>query len=87
MESELLAIVEILKAFCDILLGQPIIVFTERLTCIEEYGPKFHYVKGSKNIVSDALSRLNITPCAPLLHHSCEFAEYYGIDTGNIDFP
>jgi hypothetical protein len=54
---------------------------------IEEYGPEFYYVKGSKNIVADALSRVNITPCAPLVHHSCACAEYYGIDTGNINFP
>ena len=75
-ERELLSIVETLKEFRNILLGQQIIVYTdhENLTYktfnsdrvmrwrlfIEEYSPDLRYVKGEKNIVADALSRLNI---------------------------
>jgi RNase H-like domain found in reverse transcriptase len=77
MERELLAIVKTLKEFRNILLGHAIRVFTDHqnLTSknlntervmqwrllIEEFGPEFHYVKGSSNVVADALSRLDIT--------------------------
>ena len=73
-ERELLAIVETLKEFKNILLGQKIRVYTdhENLTykqfnsnrvmrwrlLIEEFGPELVYIKGEKNIVADALSRL-----------------------------
>ena len=73
-ERELLAIVETLKEFRNILLGQKITVYTdhENLTykqfntnrvmrwrlLLEEFGPELVYIKGSKNIVADALSRL-----------------------------
>src|SRR5210317_1941473 len=76
-ERELLSIVETLKEFQNILLGQQIIVYTdhENLTYknfnsdrvmrwrlfIEEYSPDLKYRKGEKNIVADALSRLNLT--------------------------
>ena len=76
-ERELLAIVETLKEFRNILLGQQIIVYTDHknLTCksfntervlrwrlvLEEYGPELKYIKGEHNIVADALSRLDIT--------------------------
>ena len=75
-ERELLSIVETLKEFRNILLGQKIKVHTdhENLTYktfnsdrvmrwrlyIEEYSPDLHYVKGENNIVADALSRLDI---------------------------
>ena len=75
-ERELLAIVETLKEFRNILLGQQIYVYTDHknLTCtnfntdrvmrwrliLEEYGPKIIYTKGKTNIVADALSRLNM---------------------------
>jgi len=75
-ERELLSIVETLKEFRNILLGQQIIVHTdhENLTYknfntdrvmrwrlfIEEYSPDLRYVKGTKNIVADALSRLDL---------------------------
>jgi hypothetical protein len=71
-----LSIVETLKEFRNILLGQKIIVYTDHQNLIhktfnservmrwrlllEEYGPEIKYLKGSKNIVADALSRLNI---------------------------
>ena len=80
-ERELLAIVETLKEFRNILLGQKIVVYTghknltykvfntERVMrwrlIIEEYGPELHYLKGEKNIVADALSRLELEPTLP----------------------
>ena len=76
-ERELLSIVETLKEFRNILLGQQILVHTdhENLTqknfnsdrvmrwrlYIEEYSPDLQYIKGTKNIVADALSRLDVT--------------------------
>ena len=75
-ERELLAIVETLKEFKNILLGHRIKVYTdhENLTykqfnssrvmrwrlLIEEFGPELIYLPGKKNIVADALSRLDI---------------------------
>jgi transposase InsO family protein len=73
-EQELLSIVETLKEFRNILLGHEIIVYTDHrnLTfknfntdrvmrwrlAIEEYCPDLVYIKGEKNVVADALSRL-----------------------------
>lgn len=73
-ERELLSIVETLKEFRNILLGQRLEVHTDHknLTCrnfntervmrwrlvLEEYGPEILYVKGEDNVVADALSRL-----------------------------
>jgi hypothetical protein len=73
-EKELLSIVETLKEFRDILLGQQFIVHTDHSNilygklsndCItrwrlllEEYGPKCFHIAGKNNIVADALSRL-----------------------------
>ena len=73
-EKELLSIVEVLKEFRSILLGQQITVYTDHKNLtykvfntdrvmrwrliIEEYGPILEYVPGEKNIVADALSRL-----------------------------
>ena len=75
-ERELLSIVETLKEFRNILLGQQIVVHTDHknLTCknfntervmrwrliLEEYGPELRYIKGEDNIVADALSRLDL---------------------------
>ena len=75
-ERELLSIVESLKEFRNILFGHQIIIHTdhENLTFkvfnservmrwrlyIEEYSPDLRYIKGSKNVVADALSRLDI---------------------------
>jgi hypothetical protein len=75
-ERKLLSIVETLKTFRNILLGQKIKVHTdhENLTYknfnsdrvmrwrlhIEEYYPDLHYIKGTHNVVADALSCLEI---------------------------
>jgi hypothetical protein len=75
-ERKLLSIVETLKEFRNILLGQKIKVHTdhENLTyknfnsdrvmrCIlyiEEYSPDLQYIKGTHNVVADALGCLEI---------------------------
>ena len=74
-EQELLSIVETLKEFRNILLGQRIIVHTDHKNIVygklsndriarwrlllEEYGPTYVHVKGSDNVVADALSRMD----------------------------
>jgi len=71
-ERELLSIAETLKEHRNALLGQEIEVFTDHKNLVhkhfntervvrwrlllEEFGPKLTYVKGSNNIVADALS-------------------------------
>ena len=73
---ELLAIVEMLKEYRNILLGQDITIYTDHKNLIykvfntecimrwhlirEEFGPKLVYLKGEKNVVADALSRLHL---------------------------
>ena len=77
-ERELLAIVETLKEFKNILLGQRIRVYTNHKNftyiafntdrvmrwrlIIEEFSPELIYIKGQNNIIADALSRLDIEP-------------------------
>ncbi len=73
-ERELLSIVETLKEFRNNLLGHEIVVFTDhknltyknfntervmrwRFT-LEEFGLTLRYIKGTQNVVADALSRL-----------------------------
>lgn len=74
---ELLSIVLVLREFRTLLLGQELHLHTDHLNLtystfhdvhmmrwrleIEEFGPTFHYVPGSSNVVADALSRLPIT--------------------------
>ena len=71
-ECELLTIIETLKEFKNILLGHEIKVFTDHKNLtykyfntervmwwcliLEEYGPELHYIKGERNIITDALS-------------------------------
>lgn len=77
-EKELLAIVETLKEFKNILMGQRIIVYTDHKNLTykvfntervmrwrlicEEYGATLQYIQGSHNIVADSLSRLQLEP-------------------------
>ena len=76
-EQELLSIVETLKEFKNILLGQKLIVHTDHMNIIygklsndritrwrlllEEYGPEYVHIKGIDNVVADALSRIDAT--------------------------
>ena len=71
-----MAIVETIKEFRNILLGQKIVIHTDHKNLtyanfntdrvirwrliIEEYGPDLKYIEGPKNIVADALSRLGL---------------------------
>ena len=73
-EQELLSIIETLKEFRNILLGQEIIVHTDhmniiygnlsnsRIACwwllLEEFGPEYRHIKGKDNVIADALSRM-----------------------------
>ncbi|MGH7955113.1 MAG: RNase H-like domain-containing protein, partial [Gloeomargaritales cyanobacterium] len=73
-ERELLSIVETLKEFKNILLGQQLVVFTDHKNLIhntpttdrvmlwrlllKEYHPEIKYIKGANNLVAVALSRL-----------------------------
>ena len=73
---ELLRIVEKLKEFVTIILGQKLIIYTghKNITCkhfntnrvlrwiliLEVYGPDIEYIKGEKQIVYGALSRLTL---------------------------
>ena len=74
-KQELLSIVETLKEFKNILLGQKLIVHTDHKNLlyqkmssdriiqwrllIEEFGPTFVHNKGERNVIADALSRLD----------------------------
>lgn len=98
-ERELLAIVETLKEFRNILLGQRINVYTDHKNLtyknfntdrvmrwrliLEEFGPELHHLKGEKNIVADALSRLDMTEESFATME--EYAEYFGLE--DIDLP
>jgi RNase H-like domain found in reverse transcriptase len=104
-EQELLSIVETLKGFRNILLGQEIIVHTdhENLTYkhfnsdqvmrwqlfIEEYSSDLGYIKGSHNVVADALSWLPKDPDSPLdnsLESYYTIMECHATATPNYNF-
>ena len=102
-ERELLSIVETLKEFRNILLGYPIVVYTDHknLTCanfntervmrwrliLEEYGPELRYIKGEKNIVADALSRLALDETTPLPDVTDEIAMAEAFNSEGTEFP
>jgi RNase H-like domain found in reverse transcriptase len=97
-ERELLSIVETLKEFRTILLGQQLLIHTdhENLTYktfnsdrvmrwrlfVEEYSPDIRYIQGEKNIVADAMSRLEIidTPMDEAHFTDALRSEFYGLD-------
>ena len=80
-ELELPALVETLREYRSILLGQKIVVYTDhknltfanfttdRVTrwrlIVEEHGPKIAYLPGKTNIIADALSRLPMIENTP----------------------
>jgi transposase InsO family protein len=106
-EQELLSIVETLKEFRNILLGQKLIVHTDHKNLlyqkmatdrvirwrllIEEYGATFEHVSGTKNIVADALSRLDADFDKVMEPHltKSEMAHLFLIqgETKETDFP
>ena len=73
-EQELLSIVETLKEYRNILLGQNLVVYTDHKNIIygnlsndriarwrlllEEFGPRYEHIAGKDNVVADALSRM-----------------------------
>jgi hypothetical protein len=73
-EQELLCIIETLKEFRDIVLGEQVILHTDHLNIfhgklsddritrwrllLEEYGPKYVHIARKNNIIADALWRL-----------------------------
>ena len=87
-ERELLSIAETLKKYITILLARKLIIYTDHknLTCkllntdrvlrwrliLEEYGPYIEYIKGEKNIVADALSRIPLNGNQETTHHIWE---------------
>ena len=76
--GELLSIVETLKSFENILMGQKIVVHMDHLNLLykklasawlirwrmllEEFGPEVKHIQGVKNVVANALSRLDLEP-------------------------
>ena len=80
-KRELLAIVETLKEYRNILLGHPIKVYTAHLNLcyktnntsrvmhwhllIKEYGPELCHIPGACNVVADALGCLDLHPLSP----------------------
>jgi len=75
-KQELLSIVETLKEFRNILLGQKAIIHTNHMNIVcgnltndrivrwrllpEEFGPEHRHIAGKDNVVADALSRLDM---------------------------
>ncbi len=90
-ERELLSIVETLKEFRTILLGQKLVVHTDHKNLtyknfntdrvirwrliVEEFNPEFRYIKGEKNVVADLLSRLDIEPSNETLQNEINQVE------------
>ena len=95
-EKELLSIVATLKEFRNILLGNQIAVYTDHKNLtynsfntervmrwrliLEEVGPELKYIKGENNVVSDALSCLEMSDNQEILNIS----ELYGYDDKDL---
>ena len=103
-ERELLAIVETLKEFKNILLGQQITVFTDHKNLIsentqieqvlrwrlliEEFSPKLVHLAGHKNVVADALSRLDLDFGSSLTVEESAMAEVFASeDITPVTYP
>jgi hypothetical protein len=88
--------VKTLKEFCNVLLGQQIMVHTDHQNLthknfntehvmrwgliIEEFGPTMEYIKGPKNIVTDTLSHLKLASDM----ESLDMADCYGHDSDDL---
>ena len=102
-ERELLSIVETLKEFRNILLGQRIKVYTDHQNLtytnfntervmrwrliIEEFSPELIYLKGERNIVADALSRLalqNSDVPSTKMHDLHYLAEHFALEDDDL---
>ena len=95
-ECELLSIVKTHKEFKNILLGQQIVVYTDHknltyknfnteriMQCllIEEFGPIIEYIKGPKNVIANALSRLDLTSSPSNVQ---DIVDCYGLDKDDL---
>ena len=101
-ERELLAIVEMLKEFRNILLGQRIKIYTDHKNLIyknfntdrvmrwrliiEEYAPELIHLKGETNIVADSLSRLALKNTASLTNNTFAVCYANELDSLPTDF-
>ena len=100
-ERELLSIVETLKEFRNILLGQQIKVYTDHQNLtyktfntervmrwrliLEEFSPELVYIKGSKNVGADALSRLELEEVDNDVPSTLDgLAEHYGLEKDDL---
>ena len=103
-ERELLSIVETLKEFRNILLGQSIRVHTDHKNLtyktfntervmrwrliLEEYSPELVYIKGTKNIPADALSRLDlVTDPEPIKADPQSLKEHFALEEEDLLHP
>jgi hypothetical protein len=95
-KQKLLSIIEMIKEFRNILLGQRIVVHTDHQNLthknfnnkhvmqwhliIEEFGPTMEYIKGPKNIDADTLSCLEMTSNM----ESLDMADCYGLNSDDL---
>ena len=95
-DKELLSIVATIKEFCDIPLGHHITVYTDHRNLtyrilntehvirwrliLEEFGPEPKYIKGENNVLTDALSSLDMSDNQDILNIS----EIYGYDDDDL---
>ena len=96
-EHELLSIIKTLKEFKNILLGQQIVVYTDHKNLtyknfnmehvmrwwllIEEFGPTIKFIKGPKNIIANALNRLDLVSLPSNIQ---DMADCYGLDKNDL---